>query len=436
MGESLEKEGKRNLMNEILERAEKLGLKIPHITAEKIDREVKPVLREMEKVGIKIDVTVLQKLDKKLSKRILELEKEIQKLAGRTFNVASPSQMAEILFKDLKLPATEIKKTKTGLSTAAHELQKIADKHKIIAPILELRELSKLVSTYLKPLPLLVDANSRLHTTYGMDTSTSRLTSSEPNLQNIPIRGTYGEDIRSSFIAEKGMKLISADYSQIELRVVACLAKDEAMIKAFKDGLDIHARTAAEIFKVPLTKVTKDQRRIAKAVNFGINYGQTPYGLSEAIGISTQEAHKYIAEYFDVHRGIKNYINETIAHAHEHGYVQTLFGFKRYLPNINSSNHYLVEADERMAINTPVQGTAAEILKLAMVELEKKLRSGEAEKRSKLLLTVHDELVVEAPEKDAENIAKLVKDTMENVVKLCVPVTVEVGIGENWAKAK
>jgi len=439
-------------MNEILERAEKLGLKIPHITAEEIDKQVKPVLRQMEKNGIKIDVAVLQKLDKKLSIKITKLEEEIQKLAGRKFNVASPSQMADVLFKDLKLPTDDLKKTKTGISTAAHELQKIADKHKIIAPILEHRELAKLISTYLKPLPLLVDENSRLHTTYSLETSTGRLTSSEPNLQNIPIRGTYGEDIRATFVAEKGMKLVSADYSQIELRVVACLAQDKAMIQAFKNGEDIHARTAAEIFHIEQSKVTSEQRRKAKAVNFGIVYGQTPYGLSQTLGISVEEAGEYIRNYFDVHIGIKDYVNEMIDLAHSEGYVETLLGTRRYLPNINSHIRFIAESEERMAINMPVQGTAAEILKLAMIELNHKLIRGSVNSlirgdkstsqqvnestKPRLLLTVHDELVVEAPEKDAEGVGKLIKDTMEQVIKLCVPMTVEVGIGENWAKAK
>ncbi|MCX6808485.1 MAG: DNA polymerase [Candidatus Berkelbacteria bacterium] len=415
---------------------EKLGIEIPQITAEEINDQVKPVLRQMEKAGIKLDCDVLKKLDQKLSLRLLSLEEEIFKLAGREFNLGSPSQMAEVLFRELKLPTEGLKRTKSGVSTAASELAKVSDKSVIIAPILEHRELSKLINTYLRPLPVLVDENSRLHTTYGMETSTGRITSSEPNLQNIPIRGTYGAEMRSAFVAEKGMKLISADYSQIELRVVACLAKDAVMIEAFHAKVDIHTKTAAEIFNTSVDKVTADQRRVAKAVNFGIVYGQTPYGLSQAIKISTEDAAKYIREYFDVHTGIKNYISEMIEMAHREGFVETLFGTRRYLPNINSHMRFIAEAEERMAINMPVQGTAAEILKLAMIELDKKLSTKNYRLKTSLLLTVHDELVVETPAETVDEVAKIVKETMEGVVKLCVPIEVSLGIGDNWDQSK
>ncbi|MFA7253035.1 MAG: DNA polymerase [Patescibacteria group bacterium] len=445
-------------------KAKKLGIIIPEITSEEINSAIKPVLRKMEEAGIMIDCDRLKSLDDKLSERLKELEAEIYKLAGSEFNIGSPVQMAEVLFNQLKLPVDGLKRTKSGVSTAASELFKIKDEHQIIAPILEYRELSKLISTYLRPLPILVDENSRLHTTYGLETSTGRLTSSEPNLQNIPIRGKYGEEVRSTFVAAPGMKLIAADYSQIELRIVACLAKDEAMIQAFKEGIDIHTKTASEIFKVPVSKVTSDMRRKAKGVNFGIVYGQTPYGLSQSLGIDTEEAGKYIREYFDVHKGIKNYINEMIEMAHTEGYVETLFGTRRYLPEINSRNRYLAESEERMAINAPVQGTAAELLKLAMIEMDRKFQSDSlivrqsdsqqnnltmklTDKKTKrptdqstigprMLLTVHDELVVEVPGKNAEEIAKIVEETMVSVVKFCVPIEVCIGIGDNWANAK
>lgn len=419
-----------------------LKIQIPPITAEEINEQIKPVLRKMEEVGIRIDCDALRMLEGKLTLRIDELEEQIFKLAGCQFNIASPIQMADALFVKLKLPTEEIKKTKSGFSTAAGELSKLKDKHKIIEPILEHRELSKLISTYLKPLPLLVDKNSRLHTTYGLETSTGRLTSSEPNLQNIPIKGSFGPEIRKAFVASPGMKLVSADYSQIELRVVACMAQDRAMIEAFDKGVDIHTKTASEIFNTPTDKVSRDQRRAAKAVNFGIVYGQTPFGLSQSLGIDPGEAAKYIAEYFEAHPGIKNYINEMIKMAHDEGYVETVFGTRRYLPNINSHIRYIAESEERMAINMPVQGTAAEILKLAMIKLDQELSSLSFKKVAKdklvprMLLTVHDELVVEAPESQAEEAAKLVKDVMENVVKLCIPVEVNVGIGSNWAEAK
>jgi len=455
------RDDKNDIMKHLIEKAEKLGIKIPHITAEKINAAIKPVLRKMEKAGIRIDVAKLEKLDRKLSKKLIELKKKIEKLAGHSFNVDSPTQMAEVLFNELKLPKADLKKTKSGISTAASELKKIEKKHKIIPPILEHRELAKLISTYLKPLPTLVDEDSRLHTTYGLETSTGRLTSSEPNLQNIPIRGTYGPEIRAAFVASPGMKLISADYSQIELRVVACLAKDGAMIKAFQNNEDIHTRTASEIFDTELSKVTPEQRRAAKTVNFGIVYGQTPYGLSQGLGIPVEKAAEYIMHYFEIHKGVKNYINSMIKMARDEGYVETLFGTKRYLPEIGSSNRYLAEAEERMAINTPVQGTAAEILKLAMIELDRKLTrsvissgrspversheisptSPEARGRNdnpspRMLLTVHDEIVVEAPAKLANEVAKVIKETMENAVALCVPVRADVGIGDNWAAAK
>lgn len=442
------------MKNELLEKAEKMGIKIPQITAEEINKQIKPVLREMEKTGIRIDCNALKKLDQKLSVRLEGLKKDIYKLAGREFNIDSPIQMAEVLFKELDLPGEDLKRTKSGVSTAATELRKIESKHKIITPILEHREISKLISTYLRPLPVLVDADDRLHTTYGLETSTGRLTSSEPNLQNIPIRGTYGEDIRSAFVASPGMKLIAADYSQIELRVVACLAQDRAMIDAFQKGEDIHSRTASEIFNTPQKKVTRDQRRKAKAVNFGIVYGQTPYGLSQALGIPVEQAAEYIMHYFEVHKGIKNYITEMINMAKSEGYVETLFGTRRYLPEINSHRRFIAEAEERMAINMPVQGTAAEILKIAMINLDKQLTSKSVNQQisnqknrsadlltsrpagPRMLLTVHDEIVVEAPEKEAKKIAEIVKETMEKAVLLCVPVEAEVGIGENWANAK
>lgn len=415
------------------------GVKIPKITSEEINEQVKPVLREMEKNGIKLDVAAIDKMCKKLEVKAGKLEKEIYKISGEKFNIASPSQMAEILFDKMKLSTEGLKRTQSGFSTAASELTKIESKSKIIKPILEFREVTKLISTYLKPLPTLVDENSRLHTNYGLETSTGRLNSTEPNLQNIPIKGAYGPEIRAAFVADPGNKLISADYSQIELRVVACLAQDKTMMEAFHTGQDIHARTASEIFAVPIREISREQRRLAKVVNFGVLYGMSPYGLSQALSIDQVEAAKYIERYFSIHSGIKDYCNRMIDMARDQGYVETLFGFKRYLQNIGSPNRYISESEERIAINSPVQGTAAEILKLAMVELSKKLsaRSYQLEaKRAKLLLTVHDELVVEASAKDAEKIAKIVKETMENAVKLCVPIEVETGIGDNWAESK
>ncbi len=408
------------------------GFKLPKITAKKISKQVKPVLRQMEKVGIKVDLRVFDNLTKKLERKAAILKSDILALAGFDFNIASPLQMQEVLFEKLKLPTTDLKRTKNGISTAASELKKIESKHKIIPLILEYREITKLLSTYLKPLPTMVDKNSRLHTTYGQDTSTSRLTSSDPNLQNIPIKGKYGLEIRKAFIADKGKKLIVADYSQIELRVVACLAGDRVMEEAFLKGEDIHAKTASELFNINIKNVNRAQRSLAKTVNFGILYGMSPYGLSQALSIDQRNASEYIMKYFSIHTGIKDYCTRMIKIAKSDGQVETLFGYKRELTNIHSKSNNEREADERIAINTPVQGTAAEILKLAMIELSKRLKG----KKGKMLLTVHDELVVEVPTKQAKRVAKIVKETMENVVKLCVPIEVEVGIGDNWEECK
>jgi len=420
------------------------GIKLPKITSEEIDQQIVPVLREMEKIGIEINVKLLNNLAKDVEKRIKKIEKKIYELAGEEFNINSPIQMGEIIYEKLKLSTQEIKRTKNGFSTAANELKKLERSpkgppsgHKIIRPILEYRELSKLLNTYLKPLPLLVDDKLRLHTNYGQDTTTGRLTSNEPNLQNIPIKGELGQQIRKAFVASKGMKLISADYSQIELRVVACLADDKAMKKAFIDDEDIHTKTAAEIFNTSIKKVTADQRRVAKTVNFGVLYGMSPYGLSQSLVIDQSKAAEFINRYFTIHSGIKEYCNRMIRQAHDEGFVETLFGFKRTLPNINSHYHNMADAEERMAINTPVQGTAAEILKLAMIELKKRLdllnKNGF---KAQLLLTIHDELIVETVDSAILEVAGIVKESMEEVIKLCVPIVAEVKTGKSWGEMK
>lgn len=406
------------------------GIKIPNITANEINKKVELVLRQMEKTGILIDVKILNDLAKKTEKNLTALESKIHKIAKDKFNISSPTQMAEVLFKKLKLPVKDIKRTKNGYSTAASELKKLQKKHKIIAPILEYRELSKLLSTYLKPLPALADENGRLHTTYGMETTTGRINSAEPNLQNIPIKGECGAEIRKAFIASPGMKLIAADYSQIELRVVACLADDKKMKEAFVSGQDIHARTAAEIFNIKISEVTAMQRRVAKTVNFGVLYGMSPYGLSQALSIDQEKAGQFISRYFEAHLGIKDYCNRMIDCARKEGYVETLFGLRRNLSEINSPMRNVADSEERMAINTPVQGTAAEILKLAMIELNSNLQE------ARMLLTIHDELIIEAKTKEVPKVARLMKDVMENVIKLCVPIEVEVETGQNWGEMR
>ncbi len=443
---------------------------VPNITSAEIDKQLEPVLREMEEAGIKLDVEEFGKLEKKLTAESQRLKANILDLAGVDFNVDSPSQMAEVLFDKLELPKEGLKRTKSGVSTAASELNKIIDQHEIIAPILKYRELSKLISTYLMPLPKMVDKNNRLHTHYSQDVSTGRLASSNPNLQNIPIKGEWGEEIRKSFIADTGKVLIAADYSQIELRIVACLAEDKAMIESFTSGRDIHTETAADIFKKKPEEISKDERRFAKTINFGVLYGMSSYGLSQSLNIGQDAAAEYIRRYNEVYSGISSYCKRMIEFAKKNGYVETLFGFRREFPEINSYNRFTAETNKRMAINSPVQGTAAEILKLSMIKLTEELKNkrtkelkdvkvhrikddelriteGKSHNSSfiihnsqssfaRLLLTVHDELVVEAPGEDADEVAKIVKETMENVVKLCVPIEVEVGVGKNWAEAK
>lgn len=412
------------------------NIKLPVMDWKEINQRVDPVLRQMEKVGIELDVKFLNKMAEDVEVRLKKTEKQIFELAGEEFNIGSPMQMAEILYKKLHISTNEIRKTKSAYSTAAAQLKKLEEKHKIIKPILEYRELSKLLNTYLKPLPLLVDKNSRLHTTYGQDTSTGRLTSCEPNLQNIPIRGEWGGEVRKAFVASNGMTLISADYSQIELRVVACLAGDIAMIDAFSSGIDIHSRTAAEIFNTTIEKVTSGQRRVAKTVNFGVLYGMSPYGLSQALKIDQEKAAEYINKYFTIHAGIKNYCQKMIDFACKNGYVETLFGFKKKLSNINATYpHNVAMSEERMAINAPVQGTAAEILKLAMIELNNRLNSDSSNK-TRILLTVHDEIVVECPKQETKKVTQIVKETMENVISLCVPMKAEVKVGKSWGDMK
>ncbi|MFA5927581.1 MAG: DNA polymerase [Patescibacteria group bacterium] len=410
------------------------GVILPKITSAEINKQVEPVLREMEKVGVLIDCDVLRQLEENIEGKIEGLVSAIHHFAGEEFNINSPQQLSIILFEKLNLPTKDLKRTKSGVSTGASELMKLIDQHPIVEPLLGYRELAKLLSTYLKPLPEMVGKDGRLHTTYGQETSTGRLTSANPNLQNIPIKGDWGAEIRKAFIAPEGSKIISADYSQIELRIVACLAQDPVMLQAFEGGRDVHAATAAEIFDTQIDKVTSDQRRIAKTVNFGVLYGMSPYGLSEALRISRDKAIQYIRRYFETHIGIKKYCGDMIKQAKDQGYTETLFGFRREFSNINSFNHNAAEAEERMAVNAPVQGSAAEVLKLAMIELGKRAKGGE--RKWTMVLTVHDELIFEVLEDGVVEAIKEIKEVMENVVDLCVPLVVEAGSGDNWADAK
>ncbi len=398
---------------------------------ERFEMPLIPVLREMERHGILVDRDYLKELSKRMTADKEALEKKMMKVVGKTFNPASPTQLAQILFEDLKLPTKGVKRGKTGYSTAALELEKLKGAHPLIAMIEDHRELSKLLSTYVDVLPTLTDAKGRIHTTYNQAVAaTGRLSSTEPNLQNIPVRTEVGRLIRHAFIAEQGYRLLSCDYSQIELRLVAALAHDEKMLAAFHRGEDIHAATAAAIWNMPQAEVTKDQRRIAKAINFGLIFGQGPQGLSVTAGISFADAKKFIAAYFEVYRGIKEYMEQTKSRAHQLGYVETFFGRRRYLPEIQSTMHQLRAQAERMAINMPVQGTDADLMKLAMIEVSKTLPAFSP--RSRLLLQVHDELLLEVPEEEVEKVAAFIKDIMEQIEKVGVPIVVEAKEGGNW----
>jgi DNA polymerase-1 len=399
----------------------------------KIEMPLIFVLAHMELAGVAVDRGILDDLSKRIHNQISVVSKEIYKLAGVEFNIASPLQLREILFEKMDIPVEGIKKGKTGLSTSAESLEKLHGMHPIIEKIEEFRELSKLQNTYVDVLPTLINTKThRIHAKFNQAVAaTGRLSSSDPNLQNIPIRTELGREIRYAFIAEPGRVLVSADYSQLELRIVASLAEDKKMMEIFEAGLDIHAATAAAINGVPLDKVTKQMRYAAKEVNFGVLYGMGTHGLSWRAGISYAEAKQFIEKYFQEFSGVKKYIERTLEFTKKEGYCETLFGRRRYLPELNATNHQLRAAAERMAVNHPIQGTEADMIKMAMIEVFKKIQSF---KNSNLILQVHDELVLEVPEADAEKISKILKDTMENVVKLRVPVNVEVHTGKNWGE--
>jgi DNA polymerase-1 len=420
---------------------EKLSQKLDEALIEgvllKIEMPLVPVLAAMEKTGIKIDDNFLVKMSQELELRIKKLESRIYKLAGSEFNVASPKQLKEVLFEKMKISTAGIGKTKTGISTAAEELEKLRGRHEIIDLIMEYRELSKLKNTYLDPLPTLADKDGRVHTSFNQTvTATGRLSSSEPNLQNIPIRGDLGQEVRRAFVADKGYKIMAADYSQIELRIVASLADDKKMLKAFRQKEDIHTQTAAEIFGEDEKKVTAEQRRAAKVVNFGVIYGLGPRGLAQGTGLSYEEAANFIDKYFEVFEGVKIYIENTIELARENGFVETLFGRRRYLPEIKANHPQLRAAAERMAVNHCIQGTAADLIKLAMVKIDEKIKKDFPDGEVKMLLQVHDELVFEVREDLVEKAKKMIKEEMENVYVLKAPIVAEVGVGESWGEAK
>ncbi|MFA5052004.1 MAG: DNA polymerase I [Patescibacteria group bacterium] len=401
-----------------------------------IEMPLVPVLAMLEKNGVKIDVPFLAALSGELGQKISTLEKKIYELSGTTFNINSPLQLKEVLFGRLKISTEGISKTKTGLSTAAAQLEKMRDQHPIIALLTEYRELSKLQSTYVEALPKLVNPKTgRIHTSFNQTiTATGRLSSSDPNFQNIPIRTEEGRKIRQAIIAEKGFKIVSADYSQIELRVVASLAHDEKMIESFKKGEDIHRRTAADIYNIPLEEVTDEQRYEAKEVNFGVLYGMGAWGLASRKNMSRERARAFIEKYFYVHQQIQEYLGQTIESARELEYVETLFGRRRYLPEINSEMRQVRAQAERMAVNMPVQGTAADLMKMAMITIAKKLPG--VSPRTRMILQVHDELVFEVPAADVEKVGAFIRQEMNSVYTMDVPLKTDVSVGPNWGEQK
>lgn len=402
----------------------------------RIEMPLIEVLGVMENNGIKLEIPPLNKLGEEVGKKLDNLEKEIHKLAKTKFNINSTKQLKEVLFEKLEIPTANLKKTKTGFSTAEDELEKLKDLHPIISLLQEYRELSKLASTYLNALPNMVNKKTgRIHSNFNQTiAATGRLSSTEPNLQNIPTRTEEGKKIRNAFVAAPGYKLVSFDYSQIELRLAAHMANDKKMIKAFKDQEDIHRATAAEINGVKLEDVTKKMRQEAKAINFGIIYGQGPHGLAQSAGISYAEAREFIDRYFVAYPNVKKTIANYIKEANDNGYALTLFGRRRPLPEINSSIPMIRKSAERMAINTPVQGTAADLIKLAMINIYK-LIAGQ-EKDIKMILQIHDELIFEIKEDKLDFYSPKIKNLMESVLPLKVPIIAEENIGDNWGELK
>ena len=400
---------------------------------EQVELPLSGVLARMERAGVRIDEAVLEELSSAYRVELDRLEGEIIALAGERFLVSSPKQLQRILFEKLKLPV--IKKTKTGYSTDEGVLEQLAAHHELPLRILAHRRLAKLKSTYLDALPPLVDERTgRIHPTFHqLGAATGRLSSANPNVQNIPIRSEQGVRIREAFVPAVGCLLLSADYSQVELRILAHYSEDESLLEAFRRGEDVHRRTAAEVAGTEPDQVTADQRARAKAVNFGIIYGLSAFGLANQLGIATGEAQKAIDAYFTRYRGVRRFLDETVAQARERGFVQTLLGRRRYLPDLGSRNRTLRSAAERVAVNSVIQGSAADLIKRAMVAIDAALAAGGL--RARMILQVHDELVFEAPEAEIEALRELVRDQMQGVLPLRVPLVVDVGVGKNWREA-
>ena len=393
------------------------------------------VLRDMEKVGVRIDVAMLKKAEDQLSNELATLEQQIYASAGATFNINSPKQVGEVLFDQLQLDA-KAKKSKNGqYSTSEEVLLGLKGKHEVVGMILEYRELKKLISTYISALPTYINPETgKIHTTYNQTvTATGRLSSSNPNLQNLPIRSERGQLIRQAVIPDDGCLFLSADYSQIELRLMAHFSRDPHMVEAFRSGQDIHAATAAKIFNISIDQVTKDQRRQAKTANFGIIYGISAFGLAQQLDCSRSEAKALIDGYFAAFPGVIDYIEKQKELARQQGYAITLFGRKRYLPDILSNNATVRSFAERNAVNSPIQGTAADIIKMAMVTIHRRLK--EEGLKAQMIMQVHDELNFNVPVNEVDKVREIVINEMQNVVHLTVPLIADCGVGNNWLQA-
>ena len=399
-----------------------------------VEMPLSEVLADMEYTGFNVDKKRLLDMGEEIKIKIELITKDIYNYAGSNFNIASPAQLSDVLFEKLSLPHYG-KKGRSGYSTAADVLQKLIDKHPIVNLILEYRLLTKLYTTYIEGLISYIYEDNKIHTIYTQTlTRTGRLSSIEPNLQNIPIRNEYGRLIRKAFIPSSDSVIVSADYSQIELRIFSCMANIDSLKYAFNHNIDVHTKTASDIFKVSVDAVTKDMRRIAKAVNFGIIYGISGFGLSENLNIETKEATKFINDYYETYPGIKTYKDECIKKAHDDGFVKTLFGRIRTINELNNKNYMIRSSAERIALNTPVQGTAADIIKIAMVNLYKEFNKNNL--KSKILVQVHDELVIDCKKDELEIVQKLLRDTMEHVIDLDVPLLIDIEYGDDWYQAK
>ena len=412
--------------------------KLRETDMEKLFREIEMplvfTLFKLEQNGVKVEGEALRVYGEQLGGKITELEKEIYELAGEEFNINSPKQLGVVLFEHLGLPNG--KKTKTGYSTAADVLDKLAPDYPVVSKILEYRQLSKLKSTYADGLAVYIrEEDQRIHGKFNQTiTATGRISSTEPNLQNIPVRMELGRLIRKVFVPEDGYVFVDADYSQIELRVLAHCSGDKELIQAYREARDIHRITASQVFHTPFDEVTDLQRRNAKAVNFGIVYGISSFGLSQDLSITRKEAAEYIERYFETYPGIKTFLDDTVAHAKEQGYVVTLFGRRRPVPELSSSNFMQRQFGERVAMNSPIQGTAADIIKIAMIAVDKELTKRKM--KSRLVLQVHDELLVEAWKEELEEVQAILKECMENAATLDVPLDIDMHTGQSWYEAK